>query len=171
MRCNKIRSWSLALISAALITGCSFAPERIQNPDEETENGESPQPTQEEFREFSEIDLPDSEDQVRVYDAEEFSNGTITYWAEIDITAKAAETMCETIGNFFQQPIEEMQDWDSKGLKIPQETFDAHEGDVRQCGARIDQHQGRAMIFYPPGVELGSDEMVLVYYSESASGW
>ena len=168
---SKAQGWVLAIAAISLATGCSFAPERIPSPNDQTGGEESPQPTQEEFREFSEIDLPESEDQVRVYDAEEFSNGRIAYWAEIGMSAESAETMCETIGNFFTEPIDEMKEWESEDLRISQDIFDSHEGDVRTCGARIEDHQGQAMIFYPAGVEFGSDEMVTVYYTESAGGW
>lgn len=133
--------------------------------------GEEPEADLAEYEEFSEMPLPDDVVGLEVFDAEAFPNGSINYWLTFETSAASAEALCAHIGNFFNSTREELHEIPAKSLRVSQEFLDSHEGEVRHCGARMDNHHGGAAIFYPGADDAGTAENVTVYLNESSIGW
>jgi hypothetical protein len=156
-----------------LLAGCSFGADRTDGNGENGENGgeeQAVEQTEEAYRAFSEMPPPEDVAELDVHGAEEFPNGSTTYWINYATTGADAEAVCEALGDTNPIPVPRIQDNDAERLMIPQDFLDAQDGGVRLCNARLESHDFRVAIFYPAGEEGEPESEVTVYLRESLMG-
>ncbi|MEU3020302.1 hypothetical protein ABZ635_23235 [Nocardiopsis sp. NPDC007018] len=168
---SKTRGRMRSLLACAgitvLLAGCSFGAGRT---DENGGEGQVVEQTEEAYRAFSEMPPREDVAELDVHGAEEFPNGSTTYWINYATTGADSEAVCEALGDTNPIPVARIQDGDAERLRIPRDFLDAQGGGVRVCNARLESHDVRVAIFYPPGEEMEPESTVTVYLRESLMG-